>query len=399
MKKQNIYQALDNLAAQHTPDDIDFAPAIRRQLRERRQLQVLPRRNARIISLPYPLRLVAGLALCLCVAVTTVYAVVQLRTQDPGLVDEMITPINLSQTEGDMTFTVDWAYADANRVVLGYSLSREGGNIANNWLTDVVLTGTEGGRYYPIGAFGLDRSMPEMLSSDAHFDASIVENGTGEDAPEVLNLHLKVKNTFKFDFSVPFTPGVRVEDGTPVEVNGIEARIEWAVITPSMARVSFCYEMPEGGPWYPRVQLAYDGERVARGAGASDFLSPQKQADGTWCRQDNFLTTYREFPKTLTLTITSMQTPTYYNKEHLQRMSEVYAKYGITAEVVKNTAAEWESYLLTFPDLPNDIDPDLLEQIGEEARLYAGAPLAEIGEEEGERIDGPWVLTMDVPVD
>jgi hypothetical protein len=387
--QQNITQAMDHLAAQHIADDIDLAPAIQKQLRQ----QEKPARRSRIISLPYPLRFVAGLIICL-VAATTVYAVVQLRGQPLGLEDEMVTPINISQTVGDMTFTVDWAYADANRVVLGTSLTGDGGNnVANNWLTDAVLTGTEGGRYYPIAAFGLDRSMPEMLSSDAHFNGAIIENGTGDDAPEVINLHLKAKNTFNIDFSVPFTPGVRVEDGTPVEVNGIAAWIDWAVITPSMARVNFCYEMPEDGPWYPNVQLAYDGERVAWEAGASYFQSPweQRNSDDIWCRQDDFLTTYRELPETLTLKITHMQTPTYYSQENMERMAEIYAKYDIEAEVVKNTAIPHESYLLTFPDLRDDIDPDCWEEISEEARLNAGDPL------EGERIDGPWVLSIDVP--
>jgi hypothetical protein len=388
MDKQHLYHALDNLAEQNNPDNIDLTAAIQSHFRQQQSA-----RMSRIVSLPYPLRLVSGLLLCFCVAATTVYAVVQLRIQDPGLDESMITPINLSQTVGAMTFTIDWAYADANRIALGYSLSHDRGNTAipNHWLTNVELiaTDSEGRRYQPIGAFGIDRSIPEMLSTDAHFDASIIENGTDEDAPKELNLHLKVRDTFEFDFTVPFTGGVRVENGKKVEFENLTASIEWVVISPSMTHLYFCYEMPEGGPWYPNVKLAYDGEAVALEPGASYFQSPQSQGNGTWCREDRFMTTYRELPETLTLTINHLQTPTYYSEENMQRASEVLEKYGVESEILKNPASDRESYLLSIPNPPDDAE--LWNRIWKEAIASIGEPL------EGERIDGPWVLTIDVP--
>jgi hypothetical protein len=355
---------------------------VQAQLRQRQ-----PMRKVRIISLPRPLRLVAGLVLCL-VAVTTVYAVVQFRTQDPGLEDEMITPINLSQTVGDMTFTVDWAYADANRIALGYSIRRENGVLANSWLSDVRLTDSEGRQYFPIGPLGMDHSIPEMLSTDAHFDASIIENGIGQDAPKELKLHLKVKNTFDFDFKVPFQGGVRIEEKN-FEFDNLTASVKWAIISPSMTLLYLCYQVPEDGAWYADVELNYDGERVARESGASYFLNAQPQVDGGFCREDRFLTTYRKLPKTLTLNIRYLQTPTYYSEENMKRAAAVLAKYGVEVEVKRNMASDRESYLLNIPNPP--LDYDFFDKIWEEAMESMGEPL------EGQRMKGPWILTLEVP--
>src|SRR4051812_46636298 len=114
MDEKAFSQILDTLAARHMPPDIDLFPDVQARLKKKRSFIPLLQQR--------PARLVASLVVCLLVVVTTVYAA-QLLVRDPGLRENMVTPLNLSQTKGDVTVTIDWAYADANRIKLAYTVS------------------------------------------------------------------------------------------------------------------------------------------------------------------------------------------------------------------------------------------------------------------------------------
>lgn len=379
MDEKKIYQALDHIGQQHMPDTLDVLPAVQQQIFHRTQ-RYTSRKSQQLA------RVAASVMISLLFIATTAYAIVQWSSHDPALREDMITEIGQSQTIDGTTVNLDWGYADSNRIVLSYSITDESGQLQREQATDVSLTDAGGRVYQPVSAFYASFDVPEMLTGNAHFDASIID-----DNPQSLDLQFSLLNRFFFDFTLPLIADVRIEKQPDVEVNGVRVNLEWAAITPSMTRAYLCYEVPQDEDWSASLKLMFDGQRVAREAGASypDMNRFQRRDDGRQCRGYIFLAGYDERPQEITLTVSHLQTAHLYSEENMRRAAEVLASYGIEAIVTPNTAQEVESYLLSIPHLPDDLD--LVERAWEDAMRQTGEPL------QGERIDGPWIITAKLP--
>jgi len=379
MDEKKLYQVLDNIGKRNMPDTLDILPTVQQQIMQRKQ--GYPSRWYQ-----EPIKLVASVMTCLLLVATTVYAVTQWSIHDPALNEDIVTEIGLSQTIDDTTVYLEWAYADANRIVLSYSIADESGELRREQATDVVLTDDNELQYQYIGAFYADFDVPEILTGNAHFDASIIE-----DDPQSLDLQFSVLDRFIFDFTVPFISGVRIEKQPDVEVNGVSVSLEWAVISPSMTRIRLCYEAPGDEFWVPGVQLAFDGQRVALEAGANypGFSGIRRYEDARWCRDQIFLAGYEEQPQEITVTVTHLQNSHLYSKENMRRAAEILAGYGIEAIVMKNEAQTEESYLLSIPNPPDDAV--LMAEAWEDAMQNMGDPIR------GERIEGPWIIEVELP--
>ena len=130
MKEQRVKQILHEIAGQQVPQSVDLWPAIRVRLQP-------PRRRSRWARLMPTTRLGwAFLALALCLLIGTGAwavgsAVDRLFQVAPGLnhVGQagLSQELDLSQTLDGVTVTLERAYADANRVVVGYTVSSADG--------------------------------------------------------------------------------------------------------------------------------------------------------------------------------------------------------------------------------------------------------------------------------
>jgi hypothetical protein len=157
--------------------------------------------------------------------------------------------VNLSQTACGRTVTISHAYADANRILIGYTFSGKapkGQTLANPRLTDahgtVFTTMLDGGG-----------SAPEAgIEGESYaFDASPI---TGR--PSLLALHLTLPWTrladragrvkpgpiactqpFDFRFTVPFVPSGTVDLHRSVMTEGTGVTFERVVLTPIETRV------------------------------------------------------------------------------------------------------------------------------------------------------------------
>lgn len=130
MNKQQFQQVLHELAAQAVPSNRDLWPVIRERLAPRShrtlQLRILPATRLGWLSLT----LVA-----LFVFSTTAYAVApvisRLLNKDERLktidLARFSQPLDLSQTIENVTVTVQWAYADADWVLIGYAIHSSDG--------------------------------------------------------------------------------------------------------------------------------------------------------------------------------------------------------------------------------------------------------------------------------
>src|SRR5262249_41562525 len=131
--KLQVKQALDDIAEQAVPGGVDLWPRIEAQAKA---LAAMPEASPPAPARPGRLRgrraAGAGLALAaLLVAGATAYAggpvLNRLLTMDDQFRTEdaqrLGRTLNLSQTLGDVTMSVQWAYADRQRVLVGYTIA------------------------------------------------------------------------------------------------------------------------------------------------------------------------------------------------------------------------------------------------------------------------------------
>jgi hypothetical protein len=298
MDERDIRQALHSQAEQEIPEDMNLWPTIQKQLEK-----PAPRRARPALRLGKAAVGVAAAALVSAVG----YAYYQSRMDDPGLqaVDnaDMVTHLNLSQTIDGMTVTVDYAYADANRISISYSAS---GNVpvASSYVFgDVKFTDDRGHAFRDLlsggGGGGGGGGGPEatemqvMFNANGSYDATVIQ-----DAPDKLNLRLEitlaqmndgwllpngttVPNTnglpdpnaqsvsvpagkqvgpYIFNFTIPFNKGRTLSEPKTAESNGIALTLRRFVVTPSMTRAELCFNLPipaDLKPRYPDVPLTW----------------------------------------------------------------------------------------------------------------------------------------------
>ncbi|MFO7917866.1 MAG: DUF4179 domain-containing protein [Anaerolineae bacterium] len=286
---------------------------------------------------------VTALILCLFFGTVT-YAVVpavsRLFQLEDGLQHveqaDLVQELDLSQTMHGVTVTLERAYADANRIVVDYTVKHP--DDQRYEASRLTLTDADGNvfpRTVGWGAsgrsdlFGIE--LPEGEGNYVNsFDAASVKGAPAEldlrlamelrefvlptDTPgtsvgsssapaepaEPMVVELEpmpqgdVVGTFAFDFSVPFIPGRVVEVDQTVETAGVAMRLERVVVTPSEARAYLRFDPPTEveTSWTSIVTLRAPDDRKTRGdfyAVADDspvhvygFPAPLHERQGEW---------------------------------------------------------------------------------------------------------------------
>ena len=287
----------------------------------------------------------AFMALLLCLAFGAVaYAVVpvvsRLFQQEAGLrhVEQanLVQELNLSQTIDGVTVTLERAYADANRIVVGFTIKGPNGQRYDaHHLTLTDMAGTVFSATIGFGVTGqsdiLQVSLPPGEGAYVvAFDAAPVEGAPAEldlrlvmevrefvlplDAPEPPPTPISppgeppasmavealpvpegaIVGIFTFDFSVPFIPGRVAEVNQTVEDAGVAMCLERVVVTPSETRAYLRFDSPGGAEmhWIPIAMLQAPGEEGESYTGyvgsygpASyqyGFLAPLYERRGEW---------------------------------------------------------------------------------------------------------------------
>ncbi|HEC34896.1 MAG TPA: DUF4179 domain-containing protein, partial [Chloroflexi bacterium] len=328
----------EGIAEDEVPTTLDLWPAIRAQIQPRRGSS---RRAHRIPVtrlgwaglLVGALLLFGGIAYALNPALGQVF-----RTFFPGWqhIEEahLAQESNLSQAMNGVTVTLERAYADANQIVIGYTV--KGLADQNLHVSRMSLTDEQGRVFSQMAGAGMAGTPDIPPGEGAYvtaFDASVVE-----DKPESLHLHLTmhlVKWTlvkaptatlpepsepgvivaqpqtlreemvgapFTFDFSVPFIPGQTVEVQQAVEAAGVTMKLKRVVITPSETRAILCFEPPDDIEWTLLADLdAGDG-----GALHGGVVGRLDDAGGQECHRVSYMESLTGRSGLWTLTVTEL---------------------------------------------------------------------------------------------
>jgi hypothetical protein len=244
-------------SAPEPPAHLTLAGALaeRERAPQPRRHALWPRRFQPAIRLPRRVSAVAA-ALALAVVLTAgsvfAYPLIQhLFDPDPGLTQVVQNPllyqdVNASQTVDGFTLTVKKAYADANRIIVSYTLTNAADPQSRvSYGADLF---TQDGLALRGHAFYYSQNGTPLL---AWYDASVI---TGN--PPQLHLRLKtgsiavkpmsptpspqdfLPQPIAVDFSVPFHSGRVVNPHQAVTVHGKTLLLERVVVTPSETR---CY--------------------------------------------------------------------------------------------------------------------------------------------------------------
>ncbi|MBC7227444.1 MAG: DUF4179 domain-containing protein [Thermoflexales bacterium] len=297
MKEQQLRRILDDIASQEIPADVDLWPAIRTRLPAASEFRQPARPIPRLgwTFLLVILGLVTGL---------TAYAMSALWGGIPFWrpVEEagLGTTLHLSQTMNGYTVTLERAYADANQILIGFTVTgAENQRIMTtgtlrdaygNLIPGLAFTGFSGqsdllGLSLPPGvqaivqafdASALRETSPEL---SLRFEVNLVAEASQPQEPEAKppdentdgeHIILKpmpiksVAGPFVFQFSVPFHSGRRVEVARTVTQRGVAITLQRVILTPPEARAILCYTVPgeEAISWVPAATLQGAGHRL-----------------------------------------------------------------------------------------------------------------------------------------
>ena len=225
------------------------------------------------------------------------------HVEQAGLVREL----SLVESHGGITVTLERAYADANRVVVGLTIQAPESQYGTPGLrpSQTALADAEGRTYRP--TFGLPASTvsdpdTRVVAQVMSFDASPLPPGVGQmtfelsvaelvgfvaDEEDVVDRQVVTSGPWRFQFDLPIVPGRVVEPGQTVTAAGVTVSLDRVVATPSETRVFFRFTPPEGEPprpWAPAVRLDRDeltdeqrlanSVEVPRGSGAWEVRFP-----------------------------------------------------------------------------------------------------------------------------
>lgn len=428
MDEKLIKQALHDIAQQGIPDDTpSLWPAIQQQASAIPQPASSPRFTHRL-----PAQRLAWIAVALVLSLmfsAGTYAFYRYQQNDDSGLEEvqnqgLITEIKQQKAQDGITVILDWAYADAHRIALGYSVSGGTVDMAPGLVGIGRLFDDQGREFPPM--FGGGGGDLDSYQANANFDATII-TGT----PTTLNLRLELyaappgppptpQNTpdnsasdsgsgggggggcggndageyecgygfsgvstdprvfhpdaigpFVFEFSVPFIPAVTFEPDETAAINGLAMTLESVSVTPSLTRVQLCYDTPDDSqPWTPVVTLN-TGEQVLDQQASSSMPSSDSARR---CYDLGFLAPYDQTAATWTLTVSHLSGWVNPDLSVLQRM---FAEYGVRIKI-EPQQGRWET---TY--VPEDVDFVAVME----------AVFAELTP----RIDGPWEFEIAVP--
>lgn len=424
MNNKHLTDILKSLTEKEIPDDMDLWPVIQEQL------QHPPRRRMRRFQRLIVIAAVLGTLLISAAA----YGFYQQQTgpDDPGL-DEvkhsnLITPLGLSQTINGFTVTLDWAYADAHRIAIAYTLGSEASTDMYGIFPMEHLTDDQG-NLFP-STFGGVVSDNNLQKANANFDASslsgapdslkltltvdiqrqtnlpplptpdpnVTPDGSGggfggggggsgegfvpyipEDASsfQVGNIPMgeavefETQATLSFEFTIPFIPAVVVEPGETITTHDLAVTLEKIAVAPSMTKAVVCHPLPDEQSWSPFV-------RLNTGSIQLEAATSTPLGDGCW--EITFLAPYDRQPATWTFTVERLQTPPVFTADQLEA---AFAEYGVTVEVQGEGSQGGYSFSGSSQTIPEGIDINQLwRQVEDRFRQITS---------------GPWEFTIEIP--
>lgn len=289
MNERWIAQSLQEQARKDIPDDMNLIPEVYERLGRATRTAARSR-----------LSWIAAAVLAMLAIGVVAYAAARLlqdSPRDPGLEGaseaDLVTELNMEQTIEGVTITLEYAYADSNRISIGYRMS--GTAPMGTGYQDVghTLTDSAGNEYQTMfggGGGGGSGDIPDPQNIPfSGFTTASFDVPPMDDVPDDLALRLEINvnrvisarlddastpqpvegapiteplEPFVFEFTVPFIAGQVVEPQQSATANDITLTLNRLVIAPSLTRGDICFDPLPDTDYAPVISLTIDGEAV-----------------------------------------------------------------------------------------------------------------------------------------
>lgn len=262
----------------------------------------LPASTYPVVRTGFRLSRVALVVVLLAMSAVAVYALYQgtIVPSDPGITDiaqaDLLTEIDEIQTipgDHDLTVTLDYAYADANRITVGYTVrgAAPEGRRMMAYSNPTLLTADGSAFDRLLLLADAQAQQPATDEAAGGFSSTLTANfitgevAAGDEAALDLRLMVEVALSYldsgefpapgmlmagatQFEFSVPLIDGVMIDVGQSSTAAERAVELQRISLTPSMTRLDLCYDLPpvtDFPGWAPFVTLSIDGEPVFSG--------------------------------------------------------------------------------------------------------------------------------------
>jgi hypothetical protein len=390
MNDQDIRSLLHTASDPAVDDQPDLWPAIRARLTPPAPA---PRATYRIAR--RGLRLAASLVLVLLLGVVTTAVMQGLIDLDPGLrgarAGGMVTELAITTTHEHLTVTLNWAYADANRLAINYTLRDARYTdtaLPYGRLSRPSIRVGEDDYILPLNLEHVDDSVDGEVTKTSLYDTSELSD-VGDTLSVIFALPLRSAQ-FELPLEIPFHPALLAAGELTHTVNGYTVTLNDFRVTNTMITFDMCYEHDDLDQyWVPRYQLYMDGVRVEWDEMHAYLGTGIRQMGGEQsCQEGGWFLAVDDLPQSIRLEIPYLSTPFDWSEAFILRFAAVLEAEGIRAELAYSD----DRPTLNFPDgLPPDMDSATQEALFEQA-VAAAREAGEISG--GARINGPWVFSF-----
>jgi len=282
MKSEDVQAILDGIAARELPANVDLWSGIQKRLPGKKHLKMrrfVPRTRLGWVAMLLVVVLSGGI-----IVYAIDFAVRQVIQRDPGLDAAYLAKygqvVNLTQTLGNFSVNVQWVYADANRLAIGYTATVRDEKRYNNLSPRAALTFEDGtvirqyggygsaiaytdnntvGTNAFIDSFAQNPAKPASAQARLRFsvmleaiDQDVIKANSTIDAngnTRTSGLIGPVVGPFRFDLTIGEAPQRTVAVAQSSEDKGIKVTLQQVRITPSQAIALLCFASPD-----PQIQ-------------------------------------------------------------------------------------------------------------------------------------------------
>jgi hypothetical protein len=335
-----------------------------------------------------------------------------------------------SQTIKDVTVTLNWAYADTNRLAVRFTIAgvklpdgirgsqqtglrevritdAQGARLLGSEATQFqpgrepgtwVLTTSFGQSSHPFQDQVLNLTLTVGLGG---FTTPAIPMGyvlTPGPIPDSLMEQVAPIGDFTFHFTIPVYPAVRLEPNQAVKTGPVTMTLKSLSVAPSLTAAVLCYNLPDNGDWAPEAVVAMGGnEPVPANGGGLYGASKQEMASQTSrCWSVDFLIPYpasddqdvlRQFfhnPSHLTLRVDSLHTSVHYDLAAMKTGQAELKKQGIEIDwSCPGRCGTEGGYNIRVTKAP--------------AGMTVPEALARFDKYLQRRVEGPWTFEINLP--
>ena len=324
----------------------------------------------------------------------------------------LMTPVDQTMEADGMQVTIQYAYADTQRIIVRLKLSGDYQQVMQDNLPNFVLRDDTSRQFGYSAMHSVAREDDELAEFydvifytqtfyqpidgefeiidgylDTYGDSIEVQLDIGFTPMSALGLVLDAVDAleqspvgpFGFIFTMPIYPAREVKPVETLTVGDIAMTLERVTVAPSETEVEICYTLPDVQDWQPWITLTVDG--VDAPVSGGNLVGMPTLDDTERCVEQRFGVLVSDELDVLTVTIDRLQTSVPDDPDAWEGLVAELETFGIEAEAFPERGTYF-----SIESTPEGMTDAELAEIIDNAR-----------ENLRQSVDGPWVFEVALP--